>query len=146
MLQDVNSIVLVTEITLAAARDCIRFLAWLKSHAPQSSVLLVANRVPSAGVPELSRKDFEASIERKIDFVIPLDQKLAAQAAKLGKPLAEAGKGAKVAQAMHALSARLISASGKGDPEMPGVPGKSLMGKIGDFRLKLGKPNKARGA
>ncbi len=144
LVQDVNSVVLVTEITLAAARDCIRFLAWFKSHAPQASIILVGNRAPAGGVPELSRKDFEASIERKIDFVIPLDQKLASQAAKLGKPLSEAGKGAKVGQALHALAGRLISASGdSATPAAAKAPGTSLMGKIGDFRLKLGKPKKA---
>jgi pilus assembly protein CpaE len=142
LVQDANTVVLVTEITLAAARDCIRFLSWFKTHAPQASVILVANRVPTAGMPELSRKDFEESIERKIDFVVPLDQKLAAQAAKLGKPLAEAGKNAKVAQALNALATRLISASDdEGDGKVQA--GKSLLGKIGDFKLKLSKPKKA---
>ena len=143
LVQDVNSIVLVTEITLAAARDCIRFLAWFKSHAPHASITLVGNRVASTGVPELSRKDFESSIERKIDFIIPLDQKLAAQAAKLGKPLAEAGKGAKVAQALTALAARLVAASDDTAPAAAASEGKSLLGKIGDLKLKLAKPKKA---
>ncbi|HEU4969907.1 pilus assembly protein CpaE [Sphingomonas sp.] len=143
LVQDLNSVVLVTEITLAAARDCIRFLAWFKSHAPQASVILVANKVPASGVPELSRKDFEASIERKIDFVVPYDQKLAAQAAKLGKPLAEAGKGAKVGQALHALAGRLISASSDDADKGAEEAGKSLLGKLGEFKLKLGKPAKA---
>jgi pilus assembly protein CpaE len=142
LVQDANTVVLVTEITLAAARDCIRFLSWFKTHAPQASVILVANRVPTAGMPELSRKDFEESIERKIDFVVPLDQKLAAQAAKLGKPLAEAGKTAKVAQSLTALANRLISASDD-DGDGKGQSGKSLLGKLGDFKLKLGKPKKS---
>jgi pilus assembly protein CpaE len=144
LVQDLNSVILVTEITLAAARDCIRFLAWFKSHAPQASVILVANKVQSSGVPELSRKDFEASIERKIDFVIPYDPKLAAQAAKLGKPLAEAGKSAKVGHALHALAARLIAASGDADEKEGAEEGsKSLLGKIGGLKLKLPKPKKA---
>ena len=144
LVQDLNSVILVTEITLAAARDCIRFLAWFKSHAPQASVILVANKVQSSGVPELSRKDFEASIERKIDFVIPYDPKLAAQAAKLGKPLAEAGKSAKVGHALHALAARMIAASGDADEKEGAEEGsKSLLGKIGGLKLKLPKPKKA---
>jgi pilus assembly protein CpaE len=129
----------VTEITLAAARDCIRFLSWFKSHAPQATVTLVANRVPAAGVPELSRKDFEDSVERKIDFVVPYDPKLAAQAAKLGKPLAEIGKPAKVGQTLNALAGRLISSSGDDDVGA-GASGKSLLGRIGDLKLKLAKP------
>jgi pilus assembly protein CpaE len=140
LVQDLNSVVLVTEITLAAARDCIRFLSWFKSHAPQATVTLVANRVPAAGVPELSRKDFEESIERKIDFIVPYDAKLAAQAAKLGKPLAETAKGTKVGQALNALAGRLISASADDEGESGGGAGKSLLGKIGEFKLKLGKP------
>lgn len=144
LVPDLNSVVLVTEITLAAARDCIRFLAWFKSHAPHASVVLVANRVAGAGTPELSRKDFESSIERKIDFVIPLDQKLAAQAAKLGKPLAETAKAAKVGQALHSLSDRLLSATrDEGDAGSSADAGKSLFGKIGDLKLKLAKPKKA---
>ncbi|NNM76814.1 pilus assembly protein CpaE [Sphingomonas sp. ID1715] len=141
LVQDANTVVLVTEITLAAARDCIRFLSWFKTHAPQASVLLVANRVATAGATELSRKDFEDSIERKIDFILPLDQKLAAQAAKLGKPIAEAGKGGKLGQALQALSDRLVAAAGDEATSSQGS-GKSLLGKLGEFKLKLPKPKK----
>jgi hypothetical protein len=56
--------VLVTEFTLASARDTIRILSWLKSNAPQSQVVIVANKV-QPGIVEISRKDFEHSIERK---------------------------------------------------------------------------------
>ena len=89
LLNDVQTAVVVTEFTLAATRDAIRILSWMKANAPQTRVLVVANRVPAPGVSEISQKDFETSIERKVDLVLPLDQKLAAQAAKLGKPLAE---------------------------------------------------------
>ena len=142
LVQDLNSVVLVTEITLAAARDCIRFLSWFKSHAPHASVIVVANKVASGGVPELSRKDFEASIERKIDFVVPIDQKLAAQVAKLGKPVAEVGKSAKTGQALHALAHRLIAASSDAEEEGEAA-GKSLLGKIGGLKIKLPKSKKA---
>ena len=59
-----TSRVVVSELTLAATRDTIRILAWLKSNAPQTKVVVVANRVPSGGALEISRKDFEQSIER----------------------------------------------------------------------------------
>ena len=139
LLNDVNAAVVVTELTLAAARDVIRIIAWLKSNAPQCNVTLVANRVPVSGAPEVSRKDFETSVERKIDFVIPLDQKLAANAAKLGKPLAEAGKGSKVTQTMLEIGARLV-ATVEGEEAEQTVKGKkaaggsSLLGKFGDLK------------
>jgi pilus assembly protein CpaE len=68
---------------------------------------VVANRVPQ-GTLEIARKDFEGSIERKIDFMLPFDQKLTSQAAKLGKPLAEIATG-KMAVPFNALSNMVLS-------------------------------------
>ena len=103
---DVHAAVVVTELTLAAARDCIRVLSWMKATAPQTELIVVANKV-NANNPEIARKEFEKSIEREIDFIIPYDQKLAANAARTGKPMAEIGKGTKAGQAMLALAQRL---------------------------------------
>jgi pilus assembly protein CpaE len=111
LVADLQVVVVATELTLAAARDAIRILSWLKSNAAHAQVIVVASRVPAGGALEISRKDFEGSIERKIDFVIPYDQKLAAQAAKLGKTLAEAGKGSKTVTPLAALAERVTGAS-----------------------------------
>lgn len=141
LLSDTHVAVLVTELTLASARDVIRLQSWLKSNAPQAKVVVVANRVPVTAT-EISRKDFEATIERKVDFVIPLDQKLAAQAAKLGKPLAEAGKGAKTSQALIALATRLMSTVDDAAEELAtAANGKSLLGKLGGLKAMM--PGKA---
>jgi pilus assembly protein CpaE len=147
LLQEVQAAVIVTELTLAAARDVIRILSWLKSNAPQSRVMVVANRVPVTGAPEVSRKEFETSIERKVDMVIPLDTKIAAQAAKLGKPLAEAGKGSKISQALLELSTRLLSTVEEvAEVEGRQAKGKSLLGKLGDFKSLMPKNKKAKAA
>ena len=143
LIADAQVAVVVTELTLAAARDTIRFLSWLKANAPAARVFLVANRVhPGAGL-EISRKDFEGSIERKIDHVIPFDQKLAAQAAKLGKPLAEAGKSSKTVAPLIDLGRAVLAASdgadeaagkggtAKGKPKAGKV---SLIGKFGELK------------
>jgi len=111
LITDVQVAVLVTDLTLAAARDAIRILSWFKSNAPQTQVLLVANKIQPAAVLEISRKDFESSIERKIDVLVPFDAKLASQAAKLGKPLAEAGKNVKAMQPLIDLAARITAIS-----------------------------------
>jgi pilus assembly protein CpaE len=139
LLHDVQTAVVVVELTLAATRDTIRLLSWLKANAPQSRVVVVANRMPPSGPGEISRKDFENSIERKLDFVLPLAAKLAVQAAKLGKPLAEVGKNAKLGAQLLALARRLADADADGDA---GAEGKSLLGKLGDFRALLAKKDK----
>ena len=137
LMSDVNVAVVVTELTLAAARDSIRILSWLKSNAPQSRVLVVANRVHT-GVPEINRKDFETSIERKVDILIPFDLRVAAQSAKLGKTLAETAKGSKVGSACATLLDAVVGAAddheAAGDGKAAKKKGDSLLGKIGDLR------------
>jgi pilus assembly protein CpaE len=108
LFHDVQSVVLVVDLTLAATRDTIRLLAWLKNNAPQAGVLVVANRVHPS-LTEISRKDFENSIEREIDFILPYDHKQAVNAAKLGKPIADAGKTSKLGQGLAGIAAKLIA-------------------------------------
>src|SRR3546814_7579751 len=72
-----GTILLVSDVTLAAALDTIRLLSGFKQNIPGARVILVANKFQSA-IGELSRKEFESSIERPIDIVIPFDPKLVA--------------------------------------------------------------------
>ncbi|KQT31724.1 pilus assembly protein CpaE [Sphingomonas sp. Leaf412] len=139
LLSDIDAAVLVTELTLAAARDTIRLISWLRSNAPGVQVTVLANKMHPGTGPEISRKDFEGSIERKIDMVLPYDQKLAAQAAKLGKPFAEAGKTSKTVAPLVALARQLL-ASGPDDDDAPvgkggrAKGGPSLLAKFTDLK------------
>ena len=107
LFHDVQSVVLVVDLTLAATRDTIRILSWLKNNAPQAGVIVVANRVHPS-LTEISRKDFESSIERSIDFILPYDHKQAINAAKLGKSIAEAAKSSKIGQGLAEVAAKLL--------------------------------------
>lgn len=110
LIHDINVLVVTTEFTLAAARDTIRLLAWAKTNAPHCKVMLVANQVQGS-TAEISRKDFETTVEAKIDLVIPADPKATSQAAKLGKPVVEASKNAKVSNAISSLADKILSAA-----------------------------------
>lgn len=144
MLQDVDSVVLVTELTLASARDTIRLLAALKSCCPGARVVIVANKVPPTGA-EISRKDFETSIERAIDIVVPLDMKSAVKSAKLGKCLAEAARGTKTALPLTKLLQTVTAIEeAEGDTEpSPRSPAaeksRSLLGKLSAMQTILPK-------
>lgn len=135
LFHDVQSVVLVVDLTLAATRDTIRILAWLKNNAPQAGVLVVANRVHPS-LTEISRKDFENSIEREIDFLLPYDHKQAVNAAKLGKPIAEAGKTSKLGQAMGQIAERLIALSN----DDLGIEGKAGKGSLLDELAAIFQP------
>jgi pilus assembly protein CpaE len=140
LLADVNVIVLVVEMTLASARDAIRILSWLKSNAQHVQTLVVANKV-QAGTMEISKPDFESSIERKIDFTVPYDLKAAANAAKLGQTFADANRASKASAAIRQLAEQVIGASDEEAGDSPAGK-KSLLGSF-DFKSLLAKKDKA---
>ena len=135
LMQETHAAVVVVEFTLAATRDAIRILSWLKQNAPQAKVVVVANKVAS-GVQEISRKDFEVSIERKVDIVIPFDPKSAAQAAKLGQPFAKVATGAKVSGPLNELVAATVATVESGEHGIA-VPAKAKAAGGGSLLEKL---------
>ena len=142
LLADVNVVVMVTELTLAGARDAIRLLSWLKTNAAHAQTIVVANKVhPGAG--EISRTDFEASIERRINYVIPADTKGANHAAKLGQTFAEANRAGKPGAVLREIAEAVRGASevAAAEDELPAAK-KSLLGKL-DFKAMLSKKPKA---
>jgi pilus assembly protein CpaE len=148
LVQDTHVTIVVTDFTLAATRDTIRILSWLKANAPQSRVIVIANKAHAPALQEVSRKDFEQSIERKVDIIINFDAKVAAQAAKLGQPLAKVGTGAKIAGPMNQLVAMTVSVVESGDETVTAAPagGGSLLGKIGSFKSLVAKKPKQQKA
>jgi pilus assembly protein CpaE len=144
LVQDAHVVIVAVEFTLAATRDAIRILGWLKANAPQARVLVVANRVP-AGAQEISRKDFEQSIERSVDLVIPFEPKAAAQAAKLGQPFAKVATASRIAGPLAQLVALTTSTveEGEAGSEKPKDGARSLFDKLNLKGLVAKKPKPA---
>ncbi len=142
LLADVNVVLLVTEMTLASARDAIRILSWLKANAAHVQPIVIANKV-QPGVAEISKADFEASIERKIGFSIPYDIKSASNAAKLGQTFADANRSSKAGTVMRDISKAVLGV-GDGAAADEVVKAKtSLLGKF-DLKALLPKKDKAK--
>ncbi len=145
LLAEVNVVTLVTEMTLASARDTIRLLSWLKTNAPQAQPLIVANKVQS-GAAEITKADFEASIERKINYTIPFDQKAAANAAKLGQTFADANRSTKAGQAIRDIATAIIGVGEDDGAELARSSTQtSLLGKF-DLKSLLAKKDKNQAA
>jgi pilus assembly protein CpaE len=142
LLTDVNVVLLATEMTLASARDSIRIMSWLKTNAPHAQVVVVANKVQASGA-EISRADFEASIERKINFSVPFDLKAASNAAKLGQTFADANRSTKAASVLRDIAHTVLGAADDdGSDIVETAKGKSLMDKF-DLKSLLVKKDKA---
>ena len=140
VLQEMNVMALVTEMTLASARDTIRILSWLKTNAPAVQPLVIANKVQT-GTAEISKADFEASIERKINYVIPFDHKAAVNAAKLGQTFIEANSSTKAAGAIRDIGNAIMGAADEETGDITDSGGStSLLGKFDIKSLLKKKP------
>lgn len=111
MLSEADEIILVSDLSLAAARDIIRFLALCKTVAPDKTVKVILNKVAGAGMVEVDKKDFEASIERSVDWEIPFDAKLMVQVSRAGKPLPQAASMSKIVKVLKSVSANITGDS-----------------------------------
>ncbi|TNE60961.1 MAG: pilus assembly protein CpaE [Alphaproteobacteria bacterium] len=118
-----TDVVLVTDYSLTAARDCIRLMAHIKQVAPNAKVHLVANKV-GAQPHEVDEKDFENSVEHAIDIRVPLDAKTLLSAAQKGKVVAEVAPGSKLGAAMRDLNALMLGSKSGGEAR------KSWLGKL----------------
>ncbi|GGD56463.1 AAA family ATPase [Croceicoccus mobilis] len=136
VLTDADVFILTTELTLASARDAIRILSWVATNASHMTPIVVANKV-TPGSGEISKADFEASIERKIDFIMPYDAKTATQAAKVGQVFVDANRSSKASAAIRDLARRVMASNGEDAAQGGGAAASgSLMEKFGLGSMK----------
>lgn len=109
---ETDEIILVSDLSLSATRDVVRFISFCKSVAPQVAIKIVLNKVSGPGLVEVSKKDFEATIEQEVDWEIPFENKLMIQVAKSGKILSQSAKNSKVSKVFHSVCDSFASGSG----------------------------------
>jgi len=100
---------------------------------------VVANKVQPIS-QEISKADFEASIERKVSYAIPYDAKGATNAAKLGQTFVEANRLAKGSSVIREIAQTIVGASDSA--ETAEKTKTSLLGKF-DLKSLLAKKEKA---
>ncbi|MDR2724155.1 MAG: AAA family ATPase [Holosporaceae bacterium] len=86
-LDKTDSFVVLVEMSVASARNTGRILEFLNVKQPEKKVLIVANKIGLSDSGSLSKRSFEKAIDRKIDYMMPLDEKVALAAANIGQPL-----------------------------------------------------------
>jgi pilus assembly protein CpaE len=128
ILSAATDIVLISDYSLTAARDCIRLLSHIKFAAPSAKVHIVTTR-QGQNADEVDSKDFENSIERSIAVNIPFEPRALVDASKKGKILIDALPNSKPSTAIRQIAGLF------NNTEEIANKGASWMGKL------LGKKN-----
>jgi Flp pilus assembly CpaE family ATPase len=124
-------VVIVTDLTLPAMRDCQRLVKLANGLRPRGEVLVLANRV--GGAPgELPKDEFAKGAGAAVAFAAPAEPKAAQAAAEQAKPLAEAAGTGPLAGEIRRLAARLAGAeAGAGAGAAETQPGAWLRRMLG---------------
>ena len=113
-----DSILIVTDFSLAGTRDTGRLAALAQKVAPNARRLIVANRVGQAKKGDLPQADIEKSLGVKFAVVIPEDNIAVPHALNSGKAVPAAAPSSKATVALRALSNAL---GGNAPSATPGI-------------------------
>lgn len=100
-----TAVVVLSEMTLAGARDAARLAAVVRQDVPNQRVFVVVNRVGEYRKGELPTADFEKALGRDIDIKVAFDPVIALESANVGEPVA--AKGGPVAEGVRRLTAEI---------------------------------------
>lgn len=102
VLERASKITVVSDLSLPSIRDTIRLLGYLGETAHETPICLVANKFAPQG--EISKRNFEEAIERKVDAIIPLDTRAAVASSKSAKSIVQAAGSSKAGVALKKLA------------------------------------------
>jgi len=104
-----NSVVLVSDLSLAGMRDSLRLSEFIRAKAPTADLRVVVNRTDGKTKNgEMKPEEFERNAELKIAAVLPDDVKSAAKAAGTGKPLAAVAPKGRFASALRGFVPEML--------------------------------------
>lgn len=89
LLGQVDSLVVVSEMNLAAIRDILRLSTFAREAGFNKTLTVVGNKFTGKGAVEVEKKEFSRGINLPVDTVLPLDTKTVCEAAKAGRPINE---------------------------------------------------------
>lgn len=105
VLKRADTRIVVADQTLTSARDALQLVRPIEGADPEQRTMLVVNRRAPASKGDVPIEDLEATLERKIDHILPFGRGGVTAASNLGD-VAAAGRGP-VTNAMAAIAADL---------------------------------------
>jgi pilus assembly protein CpaE len=107
VISNVDSFLLVTDLSLAGLRDALRIMDLVKRIGSKASPILVASQVGAPHRGEISQREFERGLGQSLDHVITYDPKAAVAMARHGKAMPAVARASKAAEEILAVAQRL---------------------------------------
>lgn len=82
-----DTVLVVTDLTLAGMRDGLRMVDFIKAQRADADIRLVVNRSGQTKKGEMTPAEFERSVEARVAAILPFDPAATAKSARLGRPL-----------------------------------------------------------
>lgn len=111
-LEAATDLVLISDLTLAGARDAMRLLNLAHEVAPQLRIHVMASGVADPKKAPIKVADLERSVKQKVVGQIAYDDKSVAAAVNAGKPLNEAAPRSPAVKSLQPLVDALLAATG----------------------------------
>jgi Flp pilus assembly CpaE family ATPase len=110
-------------LSLVGIRDATRILTVAKETTDPSRLKLIISSGSGDRGAKIDRKEFEAALNRKADYVLPEDPKSVSAANRAGRTVIDVAGGSKFAAALRQIC---IDAIGEGAPQAARKGGFSL--------------------
>ena len=98
---EASHFVIVSDLTLFGLRDTMRMLTAARTVVENDRLSIVVNRVGAEKAAEVDRKNFEKTVDHKINVEVPDDRRSAVEAVRAGKPVVETASKSKLAAAIR---------------------------------------------
>lgn len=109
LLAQADSLVVVSEMNLAAIRDILRLTTFVRELGFNKQLTIVGNKSVGKGPVEVEKKEFSRGINLPVDLVLPLDVKAVSEAAKAGQPINEVAPKSPLVSAIAAATEKLTA-------------------------------------
>lgn len=107
LLAQVDSLVVVSEMNLAAIRDILRLATYAREAGFHNNLTIVGNKFTGKGAVEVEKKEFARGINLPVEMVLPLDTKTVCEAAKAGRPINEIAPKSPLVEAIAGATIKL---------------------------------------
>lgn len=129
VLRQSDEILLVTQMTVPGIRQARRQLDTLRAEGlDEHPIRVVLNRFEKRWNDNLSLKEVEKALGRKVDFTVANDYRTVSEALDQGLAIADVRKRSKALKSINKLSEALAAAGSQGEarlePQLSGMPGR----------------------